>query len=151
MINTARGVEKYNQKKKRHNTGLNCPGLSVPGLPLCSLGIMKDAWDRLRQCISPTTSMSHCGNNTLPILNQVFCFVCGSLTRLSASSPTLPGGQTCRQADPKAITFAILQQQQRAEVIRFYSFTQDYKKKTGTAEELELCNTCSLEVQRLIS
>ncbi|KAE8284964.1 putative E3 ubiquitin-protein ligase HERC1 [Larimichthys crocea] len=86
------------------------------GLPLCSLGIMKDAWDRLRQCISPTTSLSHSGNNTLPILNQVFHFVCGSMIHLSSSSPTLPSGQTCSQADPKAITFAILQQQQRAEL-----------------------------------
>lgn len=88
-----------------------------PGLPLCSLGIMKDAWDRLRQCISPTTSMPHGGNNTLPILNQAFQFVCGGLVHASPSSPTLPGGQTCGQADPKAITFAIMQQQQRAEVV----------------------------------
>ncbi|XP_058472668.1 probable E3 ubiquitin-protein ligase HERC1 [Solea solea] len=86
------------------------------GLPLCSLGIMKDAWDRLRQCISPTTTMSHSGNNTLPILNQVFHFACGSLIHLSSSSQSLPGGQMCSQADPKAITFAILQQQQRAEM-----------------------------------
>eukprot|EP00064_Thunnus_orientalis_P004505 superscaffoldBa00000410_g4517 len=93
------------------------------GLPLCSLGIMKDAWDRLRQCISPTTAMSHYGNNTLPILNQVFHFVCGSLLYPSASSPTLPGGQTCNQADPKAITFAIMQQQQRAEM-RLEAFCQ---------------------------
>ncbi|XP_075899766.1 putative E3 ubiquitin-protein ligase HERC1 isoform X1 [Nelusetta ayraudi] len=86
------------------------------GLPLCSLGIMKDAWDRLRQCISPTTSMPHGGNNTLPILNQAFQFVCGGSANASPSSPTLPGGQTCGQADPKAITFAIMQQQQRAEL-----------------------------------
>ncbi|XP_041666433.1 probable E3 ubiquitin-protein ligase HERC1 isoform X2 [Cheilinus undulatus] len=86
------------------------------GLPLCSLGIMKDAWDRLRQCISPTTPMPHSGNNTLPILNQVFHFVCGSLSQLSPLAPTLPAGQTCSQADPRAITFAILQQQQRAEL-----------------------------------
>ncbi|XP_049908952.1 probable E3 ubiquitin-protein ligase HERC1 isoform X7 [Epinephelus moara] len=86
------------------------------GLPLCSLGIMKDAWDRLRQCISPTTTMSYHGNNTLPILNQVFHFVCGSLVHLSSPSPTLLGVQTSSQADPKAITFAILQQQQRAEL-----------------------------------
>ncbi|KAL7377169.1 hypothetical protein ABVT39_023074 [Epinephelus coioides] len=86
------------------------------GLPLCSLGIMKDAWDRLRQCISPTTTLSYHGNNTLPILNQVFHFVCGSLVHLSSPSPTLPGVQTSSQADPKAITFAILQQQQRAEL-----------------------------------
>ncbi|XP_033952277.1 probable E3 ubiquitin-protein ligase HERC1 isoform X3 [Pseudochaenichthys georgianus] len=85
------------------------------GLPLCSLGVMKDAWDRLRQCISPTTS-THYGSNTLPILNQVFHFVCGSLIHMSPSSPTLPAGQTCGQADPKSITFAILQQQQRAEL-----------------------------------
>ncbi|XP_074547318.1 putative E3 ubiquitin-protein ligase HERC1 isoform X2 [Halichoeres trimaculatus] len=87
------------------------------GLPLCSLGIMKDAWDRLRQCISPTTSMPYCGDNTLPILNQVFLFVCGSLSHLSPPSPSLPpAGQMCCQADPKAISFAILQQQQRAEL-----------------------------------
>uniref|UniRef100_UPI0037E82BA5 probable E3 ubiquitin-protein ligase HERC1 n=1 Tax=Semicossyphus pulcher TaxID=241346 RepID=UPI0037E82BA5 len=86
------------------------------GLPLCSLGIMRDAWDRLRQCISPTTSMPNSGNNTLPILNQVFHFVCGSLNHLSPPTPTPPAGQTCSQADPKAITFAILQQQQRAEL-----------------------------------
>ncbi|CAN9504281.1 unnamed protein product [Ophioblennius macclurei] len=89
------------------------------GLPLCSLGIMKDAWDRLRQCISPTAAMPHCGSNTLPILNQVFQFVCGNLIPSpSSSSPptTLPAGQNCALADPKAITFAIKQQQQRAEM-----------------------------------
>ncbi|XP_061589686.1 probable E3 ubiquitin-protein ligase HERC1 isoform X2 [Cololabis saira] len=85
-------------------------------LPLCSLGIMKDAWDRLRQCISPTASMSNCSSNTVPILNQVFHFVCGSLVHLLSTSPSVVGGETCCQADPKAITFAILQQQQRAEM-----------------------------------
>lgn len=89
---------------------------SFPGLPLCSLGIMKDAWDRLRQCISPTTSMPHSSNNTLPILNQAFQFVCGGVAQVSPSTPTLPSGQMCSLADPKAITFAIMQQQQRAEV-----------------------------------
>ena len=99
---------------------INTPfALSASGLPLCSLDIMKDAWDRLRQCISPTATMSHYGNNALPILNQVFHFACGSLIHFSSSSPTLPAGQTCSQADPKAISFAILQQQQRAEVNRF--------------------------------
>ncbi|XP_029371513.1 probable E3 ubiquitin-protein ligase HERC1 isoform X2 [Echeneis naucrates] len=86
------------------------------GLPLCSLGIMKDAWDRLRQCISPTATMYPYGNNPLPILNQAFHFVCGSLSQLSSTSSSLLGGQTCNQADPKAITLAILQQQQRAEM-----------------------------------
>ncbi|XP_047185393.1 probable E3 ubiquitin-protein ligase HERC1 isoform X3 [Scophthalmus maximus] len=92
-------------------------------LPLCSLGIMKDAWDRLRQCISPTATMSHYGSSTLPILNQVFHFACGSLIHSSSLSPTLPGGQMCSQADPKAITFAILKQQQRAEM-RLEAFCQ---------------------------
>lgn len=82
---------------------------------------MKDAWDRLRQCISSATSASHCGSNTLPILNQVYHFVCGNLIHFPSSSPTLPGGQICSQADPKAITFAILQQQQRAEVTTLIS------------------------------
>lgn len=84
---------------------------------------MKDAWDRLRQCISPTTAMSHYGNQTLPILNQVFHFVCGSLIPLSSSSPTQLGGQTYSQGDPKAITLAILQQQQRAEVTKLSVYT----------------------------
>lgn len=79
---------------------------------------MKDAWDRLRQCISSANSASHCGSNTLPILNQVYHFVCGNLIHCQSSSPTLPGGQMCSLVDPKAITFAILQQQLRAEVIK---------------------------------
>lgn len=90
------------------------------GLPLCSLGIMKDAWDRLRQCISPSSTMSHYSNNTLPILNQMFHFVYGSLPHLSPSSTVFSPGQSCSQADPKSITFAIMQQQQRAEVIQIF-------------------------------
>ncbi|XP_068190129.1 probable E3 ubiquitin-protein ligase HERC1 isoform X2 [Antennarius striatus] len=94
------------------------------GLPLCSLGVMKDAWDRLRQCISPTTSMAHSGSDTTPILHQVFQFVCGSLVPpSSSSSSSLPAGQTCGQADPKAIAFAVTQQQQRAE-LRLEAFCQ---------------------------
>nr|XP_015798394.2 probable E3 ubiquitin-protein ligase HERC1 isoform X1 [Nothobranchius furzeri] len=85
------------------------------GLPLCSLGIMKDAWDRLRQCISPPSTMPRCGDNTLPILNQVFQFVCVSAVHLP-SSPALSGGPSCSLADPKAIALAVLQQQQRAEM-----------------------------------
>ncbi|XP_078812489.1 putative E3 ubiquitin-protein ligase HERC1 isoform X5 [Oryzias latipes] len=78
-------------------------------LPLCSLGIMKDAWDRLRQCISPTDITYPHSINILPILNQVFHFVCGSM----ASPSSLLG---CRQADPKSIAVAIQQQQQRAQM-----------------------------------
>ncbi|CAB1352023.1 unnamed protein product [Coregonus sp. 'balchen'] len=53
------------------------------GLPLCSLGIMKDAWERLCQCISPTTSsMCQGGAGSSPsVLSQVFHFLCGSLLR----------------------------------------------------------------------
>ncbi|XP_041825741.1 probable E3 ubiquitin-protein ligase HERC1 isoform X2 [Melanotaenia boesemani] len=108
---TVNGRKQFEQSK--HSPGSSKVKL---GLPLCSLGVMKDAWDRLRQCISPTSPLSHCGSNTLPILNQVFHFVCGSLIHPPLSSPTLAGGQSCSQADPKAIAFAIMQQQQRAEM-----------------------------------
>ncbi|XP_065821674.1 probable E3 ubiquitin-protein ligase HERC1 isoform X4 [Labrus bergylta] len=106
------------------------------GSPLCSLGIMKDAWDRLRQCISPNASMPHCGNNTLPILNQAFQFACGSLSHSSPPSSTLPAGQTCSHADPKAITSAILQQQHRAELrlealCHMSSFLLKMEEKSG--------------------
>ncbi|XP_061887279.1 probable E3 ubiquitin-protein ligase HERC1 isoform X3 [Entelurus aequoreus] len=84
-------------------------------LPLCSLDIMKDAWDRLRQCISPTAPTAQFGSDTQLILNQALHFVCGSMFQ----SPT----HTCGEADPKAITFAILQQQNRAEM-RLEAFYQ---------------------------
>ncbi|KAM8872529.1 putative E3 ubiquitin-protein ligase HERC1 isoform 2-T2 [Synchiropus picturatus] len=93
------------------------------GLPLCSLGIMKDAWDRLRQCITLSPPLSHSGNDTLPILNQVFQFVCGSMFHLSAFGVMQPGSQSCSEADPKAITLAIMQQQERAEM-RLEAFSQ---------------------------
>ncbi|XP_057674688.1 probable E3 ubiquitin-protein ligase HERC1 isoform X1 [Corythoichthys intestinalis] len=81
------------------------------GLPLCSLDVMKDAWDRLRQCISPNSpAAAHFGDNTLPILDEALRFVCGNI--LKFTEPT----QACHEADPKAIAFAILQQQHRAEV-----------------------------------
>ncbi|KAK2888184.1 probable E3 ubiquitin-protein ligase HERC1 isoform X2 [Channa argus] len=104
------------RKQSDHSKNSTGYARNKMGLPLCSLGIMKDAWDRLRQCISPSTSISHYGNNTLPILNQVFHFICGSLIHSSSSSSMVPAEQACSQADPKAITFAILQQQQRAEM-----------------------------------
>ncbi|XP_051773057.1 probable E3 ubiquitin-protein ligase HERC1 isoform X4 [Ctenopharyngodon idella] len=81
------------------------------GLPLCSLGIMKDAWERLRQCISPTTVLCPGGGGT-PILGQVFHFLCGSLLRTSSLMDKDGGAQ----ADPKAITVAMAQQHQRAQV-----------------------------------
>ncbi|XP_076139905.1 putative E3 ubiquitin-protein ligase HERC1 isoform X8 [Alosa pseudoharengus] len=81
------------------------------GLPLCSLGIMKDAWERLRQCISPSATLCPAGPGS-PILGQVFHFLCGSLLRTSALVERDAG----LQADPKAITLAMAQQQQKAEV-----------------------------------
>uniref|UniRef100_A0A9J8CIV4 HECT-type E3 ubiquitin transferase n=1 Tax=Cyprinus carpio carpio TaxID=630221 RepID=A0A9J8CIV4_CYPCA len=81
------------------------------GLPLCSLGIMKDAWERLRQCISPTTVLCPGGSGT-PVLGQVFHFLCGSLLRTS-SLMDKDGGAL---VDPKAITVAMAQQHQRAQV-----------------------------------
>ncbi|XP_066566869.1 probable E3 ubiquitin-protein ligase HERC1 isoform X2 [Amia ocellicauda] len=80
------------------------------GLPLCSLGIMKDAWERLRQCISPTTNL--CGGPSSSVLNQVFHFLCGNLLKTSSLVEKEAGSQ----ADPTAITLAMAQQQQRAEV-----------------------------------
>uniref|UniRef100_A0A9J7YSL0 HECT-type E3 ubiquitin transferase n=1 Tax=Cyprinus carpio carpio TaxID=630221 RepID=A0A9J7YSL0_CYPCA len=81
------------------------------GLPLCSLGIMKDAWERLRQCISPTTVLCPSGGGT-PILGQVFHFLCRSILRTS-SLVDKDGGT---HVDPKAITIAMAQQHQRAQV-----------------------------------
>uniref|UniRef100_A0A6Q2WPS0 HECT-type E3 ubiquitin transferase n=1 Tax=Esox lucius TaxID=8010 RepID=A0A6Q2WPS0_ESOLU len=92
-------------------------GRKQVSLPLCSLGIMKDAWKRLRQCISPTTDYMCNGEagSSSTVLSQVFHFLCGSLLRSTPTSSLLEreaGGQ----ADPKAITLAMYQQQQRAEV-----------------------------------
>ncbi|KAM9794366.1 putative E3 ubiquitin-protein ligase HERC1 isoform 3-T6 [Syngnathus typhle] len=88
------------------------------GLPLCSLDVMKDAWDRLRQCISPTSpATTHFGDNSQLILDQALQFVCGNTLQFTV--PT----QACHEADPKAIAFAILQQQQRAEM-RLEAFRQ---------------------------
>lgn len=85
-------------------------------LPLCSLGVMKEAWHRLRQCIGPTASLPQVESKICSILSQTFEFVCGSLVHTPEASSTWHSGQPCAQADPKAITCAILQQQQRAEM-----------------------------------
>ncbi|KAK1176357.1 putative E3 ubiquitin-protein ligase HERC1 isoform X1 [Acipenser oxyrinchus oxyrinchus] len=80
------------------------------GLPLCSLGIMKDAWERLRQCISPTPNL--CAGSSAPVLTQIFQFLCGSMMRTS----TLVEQEAGSQVDPRAIALAMAQQQQRAEL-----------------------------------
>ncbi|XP_051907348.1 probable E3 ubiquitin-protein ligase HERC1 isoform X3 [Hippocampus zosterae] len=87
-------------------------------LPLCSLDIMRDAWDRLRQCISPSSpATANLGDNTQLILDQALRFVCGNMLQF-----TVPN-QAFLEADPKAIALAILQQQQRAEM-RLEAFRQ---------------------------
>ncbi|XP_072518712.1 probable E3 ubiquitin-protein ligase HERC1 isoform X2 [Salminus brasiliensis] len=101
------------------------------GLPLCSLGIMKDAWERLRQCISPSTVLG-AGAVGSPMLDQVFHFLCGSLVRTSALVERAAGGQ----ADPRAITLAMAQQQQRAEVrlealCQISSFLSEMEEKSS--------------------
>ncbi|KAK2827719.1 hypothetical protein Q7C36_018645 [Tachysurus vachellii] len=103
---------------------------SKMGLPLCSLGIMKDAWERLRQCISPDTVLNTTAVSS-PMIDQVFYFVCGSLVRTSA----LVEREVCVQADPKAITLAMAQQQHRAEVRvealrQLSSFLAEMEEKT---------------------
>ncbi|KAI7795921.1 putative E3 ubiquitin-protein ligase HERC1-like [Triplophysa rosa] len=108
------------------------------GLPLCSLGIMKDAWERLRQCISPTTIVCPGGSGT-PILGHVFHFLCGSLLRTSALVDKDGGAQ----ADPKAITLAMAQQHQRAQV-RLEALCQI----SSFLSEMEEKNTCSLAPPR---
>lgn len=72
---------------------------------------MKDAWERLRQCISPTTVLCPGGGGT-PILGQVFHFLCGSIIRTSSLVDKNGGAHV----DPKAITIAMAQQHQRAQV-----------------------------------
>ncbi|XP_036385733.1 probable E3 ubiquitin-protein ligase HERC1 isoform X2 [Megalops cyprinoides] len=101
-------------------------------LPLCSLGIMKDAWERLRQCISPSATL--CPGGSSPVLGQVFHFLCGSLLRTSSLLEREAGGQ----ADPKAITLAMAQQQQRAEVrlealCQISSFLAEMEEKSSSS------------------
>ncbi|XP_031681979.1 probable E3 ubiquitin-protein ligase HERC1 isoform X1 [Oncorhynchus kisutch] len=107
------------------------------GLPLCSLGIMKDAWERLRQCISPTTSSMCQGGagSSSSVLSQVFHFLCGSLLRPTPPSSLLER-EAGSQADPKAITLAMYQQQQRAEVrlealCQISSFLSEMEEKSS--------------------
>ncbi|KAI4901439.1 hypothetical protein NFI96_014722 [Prochilodus magdalenae] len=106
------------------------------GLPLCSLGIMKDAWERLRQCISPSTVLGP-GAVDSPMLDQVFHFLCGSLVKTSALVERTAGGQ----ADPRAITMAMAQQQQRAEVrlealCQISSFLSEMEEKSSAHSSL---------------
>ncbi|XP_037401666.1 probable E3 ubiquitin-protein ligase HERC1 isoform X2 [Pygocentrus nattereri] len=101
------------------------------GLPLCSLGIMKDVWERLRQCISPSTVLGS-GAVGSPMLDQVFHFLCGSLVRTSVLVERAAGVQ----ADPRAITLAMAQQQQRAEVrlealCQISSFLSEMEEKSS--------------------
>ncbi|XP_053334016.1 probable E3 ubiquitin-protein ligase HERC1 isoform X3 [Clarias gariepinus] len=113
-----------------HSRGCSGSVKSKMALPLCSLGIMKDAWERLRQCISPDTMLGSTAVSS-PMIDQVFQFVCGSLVKMSA----LMEREVCVQADPKAITLAMAQQQHRAEVRvealrQISSFLAEMEEKT---------------------
>ncbi|XP_072108525.1 probable E3 ubiquitin-protein ligase HERC1 isoform X1 [Mobula birostris] len=80
------------------------------GVPLCSRGIMKDAWHLLRQCISPTESTQ--ASTLAPLLNDIFQFLCGHLTQTS----NLVEQETGKEADPKVVITAMGHQQKRAEL-----------------------------------
>ncbi|XP_043943342.1 probable E3 ubiquitin-protein ligase HERC1 [Protopterus annectens] len=79
-------------------------------LPLCSFGIVKDAWDRLLQCISPTDRQ--CSSSTLPLLTNVYHFLCWNLTK----TPILVKRDEGMESDHKVVAKAMSHQQQRAEV-----------------------------------
>ncbi|KAL4617326.1 putative E3 ubiquitin-protein ligase HERC1 [Arapaima gigas] len=102
------------------------------GLPLCSLGLMKDAWERLRQCISPTSPL--CQGASSSVLSQVFHFLCGGLLKASP----LMEREVMSHADPKAITQAMAQQQRRAEVrlealCQISSFLSEMEQKRSSS------------------
>ncbi|XP_048876533.1 probable E3 ubiquitin-protein ligase HERC1 isoform X3 [Brienomyrus brachyistius] len=123
---TRRQWEKEVPQQSRNVSGC----VNTMGLPLCSLGIMKDAWERLRQCISPTTPL--CQGSGSPVLVQVFHFLCGSLLKM----PSLMEQDTVHHADPKAITQAMTQQQQRAEerleaLCQISSFLSEMEQKSS--------------------
>ncbi|XP_069780317.1 probable E3 ubiquitin-protein ligase HERC1 isoform X3 [Narcine bancroftii] len=78
--------------------------------PLCSRGIMKDAWHLLRQCINPSENTQ---TSTLaPLLNDIFQFLCGHLARTS----NLVEQEIGKEADPKVLITAMSHQQKRAEL-----------------------------------
>ncbi|XP_067888510.1 probable E3 ubiquitin-protein ligase HERC1 isoform X6 [Heterodontus francisci] len=102
------------------------------GVPLCSLGIMKDAWQLLRQCISPPENSQ--ATTFAPLLNDIFQFLCGHLTPTS----NLVEQETGKEADPKAIIMAMGHQQQRAELrlealCQISSFLSEMEDKSGSA------------------
>ncbi|XP_041057144.1 probable E3 ubiquitin-protein ligase HERC1 isoform X1 [Carcharodon carcharias] len=102
------------------------------GVPLCSLGIMKDAWQLLRQCISPPENSQ--ATTFAPLLNDIFQFLCGHLTRTS----NLVEQEAGEESDPKAIITAMSHQQQRAELrlealCQISSFLSEMEGKSGTS------------------
>ncbi|XP_007895403.2 probable E3 ubiquitin-protein ligase HERC1 [Callorhinchus milii] len=108
------------------------------GLQLCSLGIMKDAWQLLRQCISPSESVHP--TSFAPLLNDIFQFLCGHLARTS----NLVEQEAGKEADPKAIITAMGHQQQRAE-LRLEALCQI----SSFLSEMEGKGPCSSEVSGL--
>ncbi|XP_060677257.1 probable E3 ubiquitin-protein ligase HERC1 isoform X2 [Hemiscyllium ocellatum] len=101
-------------------------------VPLCSLGIMKDAWQLLRQCISPPENSK--GTTFAPLLNDIFQFLCGHLTRTS----NLVEQEVGKGSDPKAIITAMGHQQERAELrlealCQISTFLSEMEAKGGSS------------------
>ncbi|XP_043542936.1 probable E3 ubiquitin-protein ligase HERC1 isoform X3 [Chiloscyllium plagiosum] len=102
------------------------------GVPLCSLGIMKDAWQLLRQCISPPENSK--GTTFAPLLNDIFQFLCGHLTRTS----NLVEQEVGKGSDPKAVITAMGHQQERAELrlealCQISTFLSEMEAKGGSS------------------
>nr|XP_014345328.1 PREDICTED: probable E3 ubiquitin-protein ligase HERC1 [Latimeria chalumnae] len=74
------------------------------GLPLCPLGMVKEAWEKLRQCISPTDHLSLMPCSSL--LNNAYQFLTRGLVRMPSWG----------QPELRVIMTAMVKQQQRAEL-----------------------------------
>ncbi|XP_035383560.1 probable E3 ubiquitin-protein ligase HERC1 isoform X3 [Electrophorus electricus] len=125
------GLKHSEREKPDQSVSSSAPAKNKIGLPLCSLGIMKGAWERLRQCISPTVPLTT-ETETAPLLEQVLSFLCEGLLRTSALVERVSG---CH-ADPRAIPLAMTQQQQRAEMrlealCQISSFLAEMEEKSG--------------------
>ncbi|XP_055489136.1 LOW QUALITY PROTEIN: probable E3 ubiquitin-protein ligase HERC1 [Leucoraja erinacea] len=80
------------------------------GTPLCSRSIVKDAWHLLQKCINPPDNVQ--ASTLVPLVNDIFQFLCGNLTR----SSNLVERETGKEADPKVVIIAMGHQQKRAEL-----------------------------------
>ncbi|GCC28307.1 hypothetical protein chiPu_0006736 [Chiloscyllium punctatum] len=93
---------------------------------------MKDAWQLLRQCISPPENSK--GTTFAPLLNDIFQFLCGHLTRTS----NLVEQEVGKGSDPKAVITAMGHQQERAELrlealCQISTFLSEMEAKGGSS------------------